>query len=74
MVVAHLSMKGVGNTMGTKETWSDTGFLWRRSLVGPNDPSVGERPKHWEHLPPTKTKIQEGKAKMLNNTLSGGVS
>jgi hypothetical protein len=28
---------------------------------GTSDPSVGEGPERWEHLPPTKTRSHEGK-------------
>jgi hypothetical protein len=29
---------------------------------GPSDPSVGEDPGRWEHLPPMETRSHEGKA------------
>ena len=55
-------MRSARNTMGTRETRSDTRNLWRHWWEGPSDPSVGEGLKRLERLPPTRTKTHEGKA------------
>ena len=41
---------------------NDTRDFSRRLWEGPSDPSVGEGPKRWEHLPPTETKSHKDKA------------
>lgn len=53
--VMQLSMRSARNPWAQRGSQSDTRHLLRHRWEGPNVPSVGEGPKHSEHLPPTKT-------------------
>ena len=51
---------------------SNTQDLSRHRLEGLSDPSVGEGPRHLEHLPPTKTTSHDSKAINIGKLMALG--